>query len=108
MNKKMPDDVLKDKLSKYDRPKNIPELIVTKVNQPVWDNLYAHTRTVDVKLQKTQNSLVRGMCTLISFMQKLKKGTEDRDTIYKGMLHAVSLFANADRELLCTERSTPT
>ena len=100
----MPDEVLKERLDKHDRPKNIEHLLVTKVNQPVWDKLRHHTRSVDLKLQRTQNSLVKGLCTLVTTMDKFKKGTDDRQEIYKGLIDALSLFTNTDRELIYARR----
>ena len=58
---KLSEKAVSDVIEKYDTPANCKELIVPKVNPPIWDSLKPHTRSNDLKLQKVQKALVAGM-----------------------------------------------
>ena len=98
----LPEEKLQDKLSKYHRPKNCENLTKVRVNQGVWDNLSPAVRSQDVKLQKVQTSLFKGLCALTSAINKclgnimsIPSGNEIRQEI----TDAFALIANANLEL---------
>ena len=74
MKNKLADKPLADMLDKYDTPSNAKAMMVPKVNPPVWDSLKNHTRNNDLKLQKVQKLLVKGM---IAMTKNLEKVNED-------------------------------
>jgi len=58
----LPEEKLQDKLNKYHRSKSCENLTKVRVNQAVWDNLSPAVCSQDVKLQKVQTSLFKGLC----------------------------------------------
>ena len=46
---------------KYPSPENCPLLDVPKVNRPIWEKLDPVNRARDLKLQRIQNNLVKGV-----------------------------------------------
>lgn len=65
----LPEEKLQDKMNKYYHPKNCENLTKVRVNQAVWDNLSPVVRSQDVKLQKLQTSLFKGLCALTTTLQ---------------------------------------
>ena len=57
----LPEKKLQDKMNKYHRPGNCESLTKVRVNQAVWDNLTKPVRSQDVRLQKVQTSLLKGV-----------------------------------------------
>ena len=55
---------LLEKMNKYYCPENRESLTKVCVNQAVWDNLSLSVRLQDVKVQKVQTSLFKGICAL--------------------------------------------
>ena len=98
----LPDEKLQDKMNKYHRPGNCENLTKVRVNQAVWDNLSPSVRSQDVRMQKVQESLFKGMCALTSMINKLV----DQIPLFpvgNDMLQeatdAFAMFANANTEL---------
>lgn len=98
----LPDEKLQDKMNKYHRPGNCENLTKVRVNQAVWDNLSPSVRSQDVRMQKVQTSLFKGMCALTSMINKLV----DQIPLFpvgNDMLQeatdAFAMFANANTEL---------
>ena len=97
-----PDEKLQDKMSKYHQPGNCKDLTKVHVNQAVWDNLSPSVRSQDIRMQKVQISLFKGMCALTSMINKLV----DQIPLFpvgNDMLpdatDAFAMFANANTEL---------
>lgn len=61
MQEKLDEKALAGVMDLYDTPGNCPELRVPKVNAAIWDNVPARSRNIDLKLQRVQKSLVRGI-----------------------------------------------
>ena len=70
------DKVLTVTQNRYNTPKNCDCLTSTKVNHLIWDKLKADTRSVDIKLQRVQSNLVKGLVPIVSFTEKLVKARE--------------------------------
>ena len=64
-----PEEKLQEKLNKYHRPENCESLTTVRENQSIWDHLTPAVRSQDVRLQKVQTSIFKGMCalTMINF-----------------------------------------
>lgn len=98
----LPDDKIQDKMNKYHRPENCEALTKVRVNQAVWDNLTPSVRSQDVKLQKVQTAIFKGMCaltgTIDSLLGHLKTFPAGNEILQKST-DALALFANANSEL---------
>ena len=98
----LPEEKLQDKMNKYHRPKNCENLTKVRVNQAVWDNLSPAVRSQDVKLQKVQTSLFKGLCALTSTVKKLLgklSSIPSGNEILQEATDAFALIANANLEL---------
>ena len=98
----LPEEKLQEKLNKYHRPENCEFLTKVRVNQPVWDHLTPTVRSQDVRLQKVQTSIFKGMCALTNMIDKLLEHLSSlpagNDLLQKST-DALTLFANANSEL---------
>ena len=87
------------------RPENCKLLRVTKVNSEIWDIAQKTTRSMDVRFQKVQESLVKGIIPIARFMGTTgeileKEGTmPSPDEFWKGLSNSVLLVASATYEL---------
>ena len=59
-----------EKSKAYERPQNMAMLDITCVEPLVWDIIQSVTRSADIKLQKIQASITRGLIPLIMAAQK--------------------------------------
>ncbi|CAH3041177.1 unnamed protein product [Pocillopora meandrina] len=98
----LPEEKLQEKLNKYHRLENCEFLTKVRVNQPVWDHLTPTVRSQDVRLQKVQTSIFKGMCALTNMIDKLLEHLSSlpagNDLLQKST-NALTLFANANSEL---------
>lgn len=67
-------DICKD----IKRPANIPNLVVPKTNEQVWKSLTSGQRKKDLKLQRTQAIVVKGLCTTVKAINELNSAREER------------------------------
>eukprot|EP00057_Strongylocentrotus_purpuratus_P015951 XP_011670425.1 PREDICTED: uncharacterized protein LOC105441210 [Strongylocentrotus purpuratus] len=88
---RLEDKVLSDTSAKYLPPSNCEFLDTPKVNSAIWDNLSQRSRTRDLKLQRVQRSLTRG---LSAFAQSLLS-----QTITETQQDSLALICNANYEL---------
>ena len=82
-------------------PRELYHLSETNVNQGVWNNLDESARSSNLKFQKLQKSLIKGIIVIV-FRKKLmgKSGNQKEDTV-SALMDAVLLLANANQELNC-------
>lgn len=73
MRVKLDDDVLLDTKNRYTRPENCQCLEPTQVNHLIWDKLKHETRSGDLKLQRIQANLLKGIIPIVSIVEKLVK-----------------------------------
>ena len=82
-NKLMRDKLNEEKLTElkklHEVPENCSALAETKVNQGVWNNLDETARSTDLKFQKVQKSLIKGMIVIVSVVKKLIPVSEAED-----------------------------
>ena len=85
----------------YIPPNNCEGLSETRVNANIWNNLGETARSNDLKLQKVQKYLVKGMTALVTVIDTLIKDepkSSNEDNISK-LMDAVVLLANANTEV---------
>ena len=96
------EEKLQEKLNKYHRPENCESLTKVRVNQSIWDHLTPAVRSQDVRLQKVQTSLFKGMCALTTmidkFLDHIPSFPQGNDLLQQST-DALALFANASSEL---------
>ncbi|CAB4043109.1 Hypothetical predicted protein, partial [Paramuricea clavata] len=100
--KGLSEEKLQDKLNKYPSPENCEALSKVRVNQLIWDNLQPNTRSQDLRFQKVQTALIKGMAaivratdTALAHVTTLPAGKE----IVESMTDAIALCAHANSEL---------
>ena len=98
----MLEDKLQDKLNKYPQPENCEGLTKVGVNQLMWDNLSPGIRSQDLKFQKVQRSLVKGMTVLARVADAVLKRANDINggkAVAQEAIDSLSLLAHANTEL---------
>ena len=87
------------------RPENCKLLRVTKVNSEIWDIAQKTTRSMDARLQKVQESLVKDIIPIAKLMGTTGEVTEKEgampspDELWKGLSESVLLIASAKHAL---------
>lgn len=107
MANKLTEEKLKEKMALYSRPDNCEQLICTKVNPEIWDKLLPAARSRDLKMQRLQASLIKGMIPILqttSTLVELSRSGETLSadkmaTITKSMINSLALLANSNQEL---------
>ena len=92
---KIEDSKLSETCETYPCPSNAKELIVPKVNPTIWESVSTKSRSRDLKLQRVQRPLIKGITALVA----TGKG-DDKYVNTEGMQDALALLANANYELL--------
>ena len=87
---------LEDTAAKYAVPSNCQAIDTPRVNPFIWDNLPTHTKSRDLKLQKIQKSLTKG---INAFTRSLSA-----DNISDSQQDALALLCNSSFELNCLRR----
>lgn len=98
----LPEEKLQEKLNKYHRPENCASLTKVRVNQSIWDHLTPAVRSQDVRLQKVQTSIFKGMCALTNIIDKFLDHISSLpmgNDLLQQSTDALALFANANSEL---------
>ena len=75
MREKANEDKITGLKKQYETPKNCTTLSETKVNQGVWNNLDASARSTDLKFQKVQKSLAKGIIIIVTEVNKLMENS---------------------------------
>ena len=85
----------------HETPENCTTLSETKVNQGVWNNLDESARSTDLKFQKVQESLVKGIKIIVTEVNKLvgNSGPQNAEDTVSSLMDRVLLLANANQEL---------
>ena len=80
MRTKLNMDKIKELTDKYNRPKNVENLVTPKVNGEIWPHINRKIKSQDVRLQKTQSlickAIVPQLQQLDMLLQSKKKGGE--------------------------------
>ena len=98
--------IYEDGLSEQERKDKTPSFLkVTKVNPEIWDIAQRHTRSTDAKLQKMQETLIKGLIPLARLAGIIAEATDgnsvlpDKTTLWNIASNAVLLVAAANHEL---------
>ncbi len=87
---------VQEAMNKVKVPTNCPSLIAPKVNLQIWSNIQPKTRSVDLKLQRVQKPLVKGLTALAKL--------DEKQPLTKDMKEAFLLLSVANFELNCVRR----
>ena len=71
---------VKERAEKHSPPENCKYLLVTTVNEEIWDLLSRKTRSVDLTFQRVQEPLLQGLSALTNLAGKLVKDITDGRT----------------------------
>ena len=101
MREKASEDKITDLKKQHETPENCATLSETKVNQGVWQNLEEHARSSDLKFQKVQKSLVKGIIIIVTEFSKMmgNSGPPNAEDTVGSLMDGVLLLANANQEL---------
>ena len=101
MREKANEDKITGLKKQHETPENCTTLSETKVNQGVWNNLDESARSTDLKFQKVQKSLVKGIIIIVTEVNKLmgNSGIQNIDDIVGSLMDGVLLLATANQEL---------
>ena len=87
MRKKANEDKITDLGKQHETPENCTTLSETKVNQGVWNNLDESTRSTDLKFQRLQKSLVKGIIIIVTEVHKLMGNSGPQNAEDKAFVH---------------------
>ena len=101
MTEKASEDKKTDLKKQHETPENCSTLSDTKVNQGVWNNLDESARSTDLKFQKVQKSLVKGIIIIVTEVNKMmgNAGPQNAEDTVGSLMDGVLLLANANQEL---------
>ena len=101
MREKANEDKITDLKKQHETSENCTTLSETKVSQGVWNNLDESARSTDLKFQKVQKSLVKGILIIVTEVNKLmgNLGPQNVDDTVGSLMDGVLLLANANQEL---------
>ncbi|CAB4006980.1 Hypothetical predicted protein [Paramuricea clavata] len=105
---KLSEEKLKEKQNAYPRPQNCESLETTRVNPEIWAQLQSSTRSRDIRLQKVQSVLLKGLLPLVQLLENCRQSDDrstDKGKIIKLALDSVSLVAQANVELNSRRRA---
>ena len=113
MHEKLDDEVLTETKTRYLLAENCDSLTTTKVNHLIWDQLKPETRSFDVKLQKVQAHIVKGVTPIVNIIQALLQAKDkipsdalDVQGLLKAGTDAIALFGAANYELNMRRRDS--
>ncbi|PFX19912.1 Pro-Pol polyprotein [Stylophora pistillata] len=116
LREKLTDKVLTATQNRYNTPENYECLTSTKVNHLIWDKLKPDTRCADIKLQRVQSNLVKGLIPVVSMAEKLVQAQDkipkealDAPDLIRAATDAIALIgaANFQLNMQCRENIKP-
>ncbi|KAJ8020973.1 hypothetical protein HOLleu_40717 [Holothuria leucospilota] len=78
---KLEDKQLTDTSELYTKPSNCHSLVVPKVNPQIWDNISPKARSLDLKIQRCQKPLVKGLTALTVSLSNKELTDLDQDAL---------------------------
>ena len=90
------------KINKYPQPEKCEGLTKVRVNQLIWDNLSSTIRSHDLKFQKVQTSIVKGMTALVRVTDAILQRVNEINggkVLAQEAIDSLSLLAHANTEL---------
>ena len=98
----MLEERLQDKINKYPQPENCDALTKVRVNQRIWDNISFTIRSQDLKFQKVQTSIVKGITALARVTDAILKRVNwinGGKVLAQEAIDSLSLLARANTAL---------
>ena len=95
-------DTITEKSKAYERPQNMAMLDTTRVEPLVWDNIQSDTRSADIKLQKIQAIITRGLMPLILAAQKCVEANThliNVNDVFTAMSDSIAFLADVTHKL---------
>ena len=108
---KLTEEKLKDKkILIYDHRIAKHSKLDPRVNAEIWTQLQPTTRSRDIRLQKAQCLLLKGLMPLVQLLETCRKSKDtttvpDKGTMIKLVLDSITLFSQANGELNCRRRA---
>lgn len=107
LSKRLSEDKFKAKLDKYPRPSNMEYLQCPKVNNEIWRKLDTDTKNRDIRMQKAQGRIVKGLTPLamvLHSLSKLRKNPssltqQECDELIKTLMDSFILLGSASQEV---------
>ncbi|XP_028408601.1 uncharacterized protein LOC114531147 isoform X2 [Dendronephthya gigantea] len=106
MREKLDDDVLAQTQKRHLIPENCDSLATTKVNHLIWDKLKPDTRSGNIKLQRVQAHIVKGVIPVVNVIQavinareKIPQETLNVEDLLRAGTDAIALLGAANFEL---------
>lgn len=101
LGEKTDEEKLNEIKKRYPKPKNCEILTETKVNSAIWNNISDKARTGDIKLQKAQKALVKGITAVVQVINEVLNESEmpPKEKIVDTLMDGVQLLANANIEV---------
>lgn len=94
---KLQERAMQETLDKYPTPNNCDTLDVPRVRPAIWDSVSSSARSKDLKLQRIQKPLTKGITALAQCFPKDKPMTSAQQD-------AVAMLCNANYELNCLRK----
>lgn len=99
-----------DKMARYPRPDNVPLLQAPKVNPEICSKLKSNTKSKDIKIQKCQTKIVKGLISIAQLLDNLfeqRKQTGQSTQLDHNIqlaLDSFQMICQANRELSLRRR----
>ena len=91
---------MQETLDKYDCPSNCSALDVPKVNATIWENIKPHSRTKDLKFQRIQKALVKG---ITAFARSVN---QESGALTDVQQDALAMLCNVHHEINCLRKES--
>ncbi|KAK6167823.1 hypothetical protein SNE40_021761 [Patella caerulea] len=112
LEQKIPEKKISKTEESFKVPKNCSFLITPKVNTEIWTKLCPHVRSADIKLQKIQTRLTKGLIPITVVLDKLNETRKSKENfkhddlqdIIRQLFDAFALLSSAHFELSMKRR----
>jgi len=112
LNRKIPDEKVAKTCQAYAIPRNVSGVAMPKVNPQLWGKLSPTTRSNDLRHQKIQSRLSKGMIPIIQVLATLNQKRSNKESIdasetqniMRHLFDAMALLSSADYEISMKRR----
>jgi hypothetical protein len=104
LSKDLPEEILNEKCSKYNRPDNVEKLTLMKINKPLWRKVSQETKNRDLKAQAFQKTFLKAMVPIMlitdEFVQAQNSGTIlDLSDCIKKAIDSLAMMCQVNRDI---------